>query len=114
MNDVSYACTLTVNGWQLYSYEWDEGPEATKARARVKRRARSLSKRLTKLVRKAHERLAENPQLSERKLAEEVRDKMYALMGRYSSDGAMDTEPQCVLVAELEEAFDLPRYEMER
>ena len=109
-----YTCTLTVNGWQLYSYEWDDEDGASKRRSRVKRRAASLSNRLTKLVRAAQKRLRENPQLSERKLAIEVRDKMHKLMDKYSDDGAQDTEPQCVLVAELERAFGLEQYSLER
>lgn len=108
-----YACTLDVGGWQIYSYDYD-GDDTAADRARVKRRAASLSKRLTKLVHAARKRLAENPQLSERKLAVEVRDKMHKLMNKYADDGAQDTEPQCVLVAELEQAFGLESYSLER
>ena len=108
----TYTCSLTASGWQLYTYEWDDGE--AKKRAQSKRRAASLSKRLTKLVAKAKARLAETPQLSERKLAVEIRDKMYVLMGKYADSGASDTEPQCVLVSELEKAFGLDNYSLER
>lgn len=110
----NYECKLDHEGWQLYTYEWDDEPGAGKRRQRVKRRGASLSKRLTKLVRRAHERLERNPQLSARKLAFEVRDKMYKLMSQYSDDGARDTEPEAVLVSEIENAFGLPRYSVER
>ena len=103
-----YTCTLTAEGWQMYSYEGYEH------RARSNRRGKSLSKRLTKLVALAKEKLRENRLLSERKLAEDVRDKMYRLMNQYADDGAMDTEPQCVLVSELERAFGLDSYSLER
>lgn len=112
--DTEYTCKLTASGWQLYTYEWDDEDGASKRRARSKRRGESLSKRLTKLVRAAKARLAQNPQLSERKLAIEVRDKMHKLMDKYIEDGAQDTEPQCVLVSELEEAFGLEQYSLER
>ena len=110
--DTTYVCDLDVNGWQLYSYE-DEDGEA-KARAQSKRRAASLSKRMTKLVNAAFVRLGDNSDLSERKLAEGVRDEMYKLMSKYSDSGACDTEPQCVLVGELERAFDLEQWSLER
>lgn len=110
-----YVCDLDVDGWQLYSYDYgDGGEEERKKRARVKRRAASLSKRLTKLVAEAKEKLAADPLLSERKLALEVRDKMYKLMSKYSDDGARDTEPEGVLCDELERAFSLERYSVER
>ncbi len=112
MNSTEYTCTLDVSGWQLYSYEWEDG--AAKNRARSKRHGESLSKRLTKLVAKAKERLGSEPMLSEHKLAEGVRDEMHKLMSQYSDSGAMDTEPQCVLVSELEEAFSLDQYSLER
>jgi len=110
----AYACKLTVNGWQLYSYEWDDDEDSAKNRARAKRRGESLSKRLSKLVNAAKARLVKNPQLSERKLAVEVRDKMYSLMSKYADDGARDTEPEGVLVSELETAFGLENYSLER
>lgn len=109
-----YTCALDNGGWQLYTYDWDDEDGAAKRRARSKRRGESLSKRLTKLVRAAKARLAENPQLSERKLAIEVRAKMHKLMDKYIEDGAQDTEPQCVLVSELERAFGLESYSLER
>jgi len=109
---MTYECTLDVSDWQLYSYEWDDGE--AKKRAESKRRAVSLSKRLTKLVGKAQERLKAEPALSERKLAEGVRDEMYKLMDKYADSGASDSEPQGVLVSELEEAFDLEEYSLER
>jgi hypothetical protein len=108
----NYVCSLTNEGWQMYTYEWEDG--VSKERARSKRRGLSLSKRLTKLVEAAKAKLAANPLLSEHKLAESVRDEMHKLMNKYADDGAMDTEPQCVLVAELERAFGLDRYSLER
>jgi hypothetical protein len=39
---------------------------------------------------------------------------MYEVMERVSKFGACDTEPSCVLVAELERAFGLDRYSLER
>lgn len=112
MTDTEYTCTLTNEGWQLYTYSWEDG--ASKERARSKRRGESLSKRLTKLVREAKAKLKATPELSERKLAESVRDQMHKLMDKYSDDGAQDTEPQCVLVSELERAFGLEQYSLER
>lgn len=106
----TYTCELTADGWELYGY--DDGE--SKLRARAKRRGLSLSKRLTKLVAAAKARLLKNPQLSEHKLAVETRDTMYKLMGNYADDGACDTEPQCVLVSELETAFGLDHYTLER
>lgn len=108
MNTTEYTCNLSVDGWQMYSFEDYEHL------ARAKRRAASLSKRLTKLVRKAKADLADNPCLSESKLAVRVRDEMHKLMDKYGDDGAQDTEPQCVLVEELERAFGLDKYSLER
>lgn len=105
---MDYTCTLDANGWQLYSYDGYEHQR------RAKRRAASLSKRLTKLVAKAKAKLIANPLLSERKLGEQVRDEMYKLMSKYADDGARDTEPECVLVEELERAFGLDRWTLER
>jgi hypothetical protein len=104
----NYVCSLDAGGWQLYSYD---GYEHLR---RAKRRGESLSKRLTKLVNEAKAELAKNRLLSEEKLAASVRDKMYALMNKYADDGASDTEPQCVLVVELERAFGLETYSLER
>jgi hypothetical protein len=112
MEQIKYRCRLTNEGWQMYTYSWEDG--AAKERARSKRRGESLSRRLTKLVNGAMDRLQANPELSERKLAEGIRDKMYKLMSKYADDGAMDTEPQCVLVEELERAFGLDSYSLER
>jgi len=105
---MDYTCTLDADGWQLYSYDDYEDSR------RAKRRGESLSKRLTKLVRQAAEKLASNPLLSENKLAEHVRNEMYKLMDKYADDGARDTEPGCVLVSELERAFGLERWSLER
>ena len=108
----TYTCTLTNSGWQLYSYSYEEG--LSKERARSKRRGKSLSARLTKLVAKAKAKIKANPLLSERKMAEQVRDTMDKLMCKYSEDGATDSEPSCVLVSELEKAFNLEEYSLER
>ena len=112
MMKTAYTCTLTASDWQLYTYSDDE--EMSKERARSKRRGESLSKRLTKLVTKAQAELAENPAFSEHKLAVRVRDAMHKLMDKYADDGAQDTEPQCVLVDELEGVFGLDKYSLER
>jgi hypothetical protein len=104
----TYECRRDADGWQMYSYE---GYEHLR---RAKRRGVSLSKRLTKLVNAAKAKLAVNPDLSERKLAVGVRDAMHKLMDKYADDGAQDTEPQCVLVAELECAFGLDQYSLDR
>ena len=111
-----YTCELSVGEWQLYSYD-DDGE--SKRRARVKRRAASLSKRLTKLVRAELASLgnSESWDVSTRKriaAAIRVRDKMYKLMSKYADDGARDTEPEGVLVSVLEIAFDLDSYSLER
>jgi len=107
-----YECKLTASGWQLYTYEWEDGE--AKKRAQSKRRGQSLSKRLTKLVAEAKARLKVEPALSEKKLAYGVQEKMYALMSKYSDSGARDSEPEGVLVCELEQAFDLEEYSLER
>jgi hypothetical protein len=104
-----YTCSLTASGWQLYTYDGE-----AKERAQSKRRGASLSKRLTKLVAQAKARLEKTPQLSEQKLAVEIRDKMYVLMRKYADSGASDSEPCCVLVSELETAFNLDQYSLER
>jgi hypothetical protein len=104
----TYTCDLTASGWQLYSYE---GYEHLR---RAKRRGKSLSARLTKLVAEAKTELAANPMLSQTKLAARIRDEMYKLMSKYSDDGAMDTEPQCALVTELEQAFGLDQWSLDR
>jgi hypothetical protein len=98
-----YICTLDAGGWQLYS--------ETKGVGKV---ARSLSAKLTTRVKKAKARLKKEPALSERKLAAEIRDDMYGHMSKVSDFGARDSEPECVLVAELESAFDLDQYSLER
>ena len=40
--------------------------------------------------------------------------KVTRRMSKYADDGARDTEPECVLVAELERAFNLNQYSLER
>jgi hypothetical protein len=76
--------------------------------------AADLSGTLTVKVREAKAQIRENKLLSERKVAIKVRDEMYATMERVSRFGAMDTEPQCVLVSELERAFGLDQYSLDR
>lgn len=97
-----YTCTLDADGWQLYSS--DESIAAAKA----------LSESLTLAVSEAKAKLGSEPMLSEHKLAEGIRNSMYTLMRRFSDTGASDTEPQCVLVAELETAFGLDEYSLDR
>jgi len=65
-------------------------------------------------VRIAKDRLRAEPCLSEHKLATQIRDVMYKLMATYANAGASDTEPQCVLVDELETAFGLETYSLDR
>jgi hypothetical protein len=98
-----YTCTLTADGWQLYSDM--KGATAVAA---------DLSGTLTVKVREAKAKLKAEPMLSEQKLAESVRDAMYDVMERVSKWGAIDTEPCCVLVAELEDAFGLDQYSLDR
>lgn len=98
-----YTCTLTADEWQLYSTM--KGAKAVAA---------DLSGTLTKLVREAKERLRNEPLLGEEKLAAHVRNEMYKHMNRASKFGARDTEPECALVSELERAFGLESYSLER
>lgn len=98
-----YSCEKDAHNWQLYSDM--DGAEGV---------ARHLSSRLTTLVRKAKADLRAHPMLSELKLAKSIRDEMYELMEKYSRCGASDTEPSGVLVEELEEAFGLEQYSLER
>jgi len=98
-----YTCTLTADGWQLYS-----------TMRGVKAIAADLSGTLTTKVRAAKAKIAAEPCLSERKLAEQIRDEMYWDMSKVSKFGARDTEPECSLVNELEIAFGLDQYSLER
>jgi hypothetical protein len=100
---MSYECKFDADAWQLYSGM--RGVEAVAA---------DLSGTLTVLVQAAKARLREEPCLSEHKLASKIRDDMYKVMDRVSKFGACDTEPSCVLVAELERAFGLPQYGLDR
>lgn len=99
----NYTCKLDASGWQ--SYTSMKGAEAVAA---------DLSGTLTGLIRKAGEKLEANPDLSERKLAKRIRDKMNEHMDKVSKFGFADTEPSCVLVAEIEEAMGLKQYSLER
>lgn len=101
LND--YVCRLDHDGWQLYD-EMDG----------VQDIAAGLSAELTRLVREAQERLLREPQLSEHKLAESIRDTMYRIMRSAASYGACDTEPTCALVDELESALGLDPGSLER
>ena len=98
-----YTCKLDADGWQSYSDM--KGSKSAAA---------DLSGTLTGLVQKAKARLMAESCLSEHKLAEQIRDEMYGHMSRVSSLGFSDTEPCCVLVGELEEAFGLDQYSLER
>jgi hypothetical protein len=99
----NYVCTLDADGWQIYSS--GKGAKAVAA---------DLTGSLNGLIAKAKERLKAEPMLSEHKLAEHVRDEMHKHMERVIEWGAMDTEPQCVLVSELETAFGLEKYSLDR
>jgi len=103
MNTTEYKCSLDAEGWQSYS-----------DMKGAKSAAADLSGTLTGLVQKAKDRLKAEPCLSEFKLAEEIRDEMHKHMNRVAKLGFSDTEPQCVLVSELEEAFGLEQYSLER
>jgi hypothetical protein len=98
-----YRCTRTAEEWQLYDSKAGAEPAAA-----------ALSAALTRLVSAAKAELVENRLLSEEKLAYRVRDEMYRLMDAYGQFGACDTEPECVLVAELERAFGLPEWSVDR
>jgi len=99
---IQYTCTLTADGWQLYAMK---GAKAVAA---------DLSGTLTVRVREAKAQLAKEPCLSKRKLAKQIRDKMYETMSRVYKFGARDTEPECVLVSELETAFGLKDHSLRR
>jgi hypothetical protein len=99
----NYVCTLDADGWQIYTS--DKGSKAVAA---------DLTGSLNTLVAKAKARLKAEPMLSKHKLAEQVRNKMYTHMERVVRFGAMDTEPQNVLIDELETAFGLDAYSLER
>lgn len=98
-----YTCTLDADGWQLYTDK--KGAKAVAA---------DLSGTLTVKVREAKAKLKAEPCLSERKLAKRIRDEMYEVMSKVSKWGARDTEPECALLAELEEAFGLDSYSLDR
>jgi len=98
-----YACTLSAEDWQLYTASKD----CSKAAA-------AINAEMTRLVQDAQAKLADDPCLSERKLAERVRDEMHVVLDRYSKFGACDTEPQCALVAEIERALGLSEYSLDR
>lgn len=98
-----YTCKFDANRWQLYSTM--RGVQAVAA---------DLSGSLTVHVRKAMADLMADSRLSERKLAESVRDTMYTHLAGAAKFGASDSEPQCVLVAELERVFALDEYSLER
>jgi len=106
-----YVCKLTADGWQLYSFDAEEIENGKPDSASV---ARTLSMHLSHKVTEAKRALRSEPCLSEKKLARRIRDEMYTLMDKYSDAGASDTEPQCVLVNELERAFGLDSYSLER
>ena len=103
MNTTEYKCSLDARGWQ--SYFSMEGAESAAA---------DLSRTLTGLVQKAKTRLKADPCLSERKLAQRIRDEMHEHMDRVDDLGFADSEPQCVLVSELEEVFGLERFSLDR
>ena len=100
---MEYKCKLTADEWSLYS-----------SMRGVKAVAADLSGTLTVKVREAKAKLKAEPCLSERKLAKKVRDEMYEEMERVADFGACDTEPECALVSELEQAFGLDEYSLDR
>ena len=97
-----YNCNLNSDGWQLYN-----GPEGDQA-------AEVLSTALTAKVKASLQMLEDQPLFSASKLAVKVRDEMYQLMNQFINEGARDTEPECVLVDELERAFKLEPYSLSR
>ena len=111
MQSTTYNCNLDANGWQLYSFDADEIADGKPDSDAV---AKTLSEELTNRVRAARKRLSEESCISELKLAKKIRDEMYEIMDKYSDAGACDTEPQCALVSELEAAFGLDAYSLDR
>ena len=103
-----YTCTMDADDWQIFSFEGYERLEESK------KAAVTMSGAMTVLVREAQVRLTADPCLSERKLAEQVRNLMHEKMNPFSDLGACDTEPSCSLVAELERAFGLDEYSLDR
>ena len=107
----NYVCRLDADGWQLYTFDAEE-IEAGKPDSEAS--AREISAALTLAVREAKARLKADPCLSEKKLARKIRDEIYKVMDKHSKAGARDTEPEGVLVSELETAFGLEDYSLER
>lgn len=106
-----YTCKLTPSQWSLYHFEPEEIEEGSPDPAKV---ATRLNMHLTHKVREAKRRLKADDCLCEKKLAAKIRDEMYKLMDEHSDAGACDTEPQCSLVAALEQAFKLDPYSLDR
>lgn len=98
-----YTCVRNKYGWQLYT----DMPGVSKA-------ANAISKSVTNNVRKAKEQLAKDRRLDPKKLAYEVQAKVRKVMETYADFGARDSEPDGALCAELEKAFGLPEYSVER
>lgn len=96
---MSYTCTRDADAWQLYT-----------CMKGVKAVAADLSGTLTVKVRAALQRLNENPDLSEEKLARRLYSEMLSVLDRLSDWGASDTEPRGVLAHEIEKAFRLDPY----
>jgi hypothetical protein len=82
---------MTANEWDLYSDK--EGADEAAA---------TINEAVTKEVRKV---LAADPKLDKRKLAAQARDNVYKVMDGIIGFGARDTEPETVLVIELEDAL---------
>lgn len=98
-----YTATLTAEAWQLYTTSMD-----------CDAAAEAINDALTSEVQAAKARLEIEPALSKKKIAEQVRDAVYAVMNFFTDHGARDTEPEVVLVAELERIFGLRPYSLER
>ena len=100
---MSYECKLDADGWSLYSTM----PKAGRA-------AKKLSRKLTKLVNEAKERIANEPLLNREAVAQiAVVDPFYEEMCKLSRFGAADTEPRNIMLVEVERAFDLDDYTLE-
>lgn len=108
---MTYKCEKTVDEWQLYSFTAEEIAEG-KPDPEVA--VREINAALTCAIRKAKARLAADPCLSERKLAYKIQEEIYKVMEKHDSAGACDSEPENVLCEELEQAFGLEVYSVNR
>lgn len=91
---------LDASGWQIFFDTKGAGAAA-----------RSMSARLTTMIRRAKAAREKNPLLGRQELAQDIVQRFYSnrdsVMEEFGSFGATDTEPRGVLLDVLEEAFEL-------